>query len=369
MNAYDKAPKGRTYTGTLVRIGTNQAVEGIGTMSYPAPDAAFQQAVRGLLGANPFEIYSMEAGRVSGRKPAFSGLLSTYKHLDSALADLLGKLHGKPCWKLLGTAARERVEVYDGTLYFSDIQFPERGVRAVADEVEEALGRGYRGVKLKLGRGFKWMGKAEGLARDIEVTHAARKAAGPALKIMVDANNGYENDFEGAWKLLAETQRDDLYWLEEPFVETIDGYRRLRERMDKAGMKTRIADGENLREAASFEAYLKPPRLMDVVQLDIRTGGFVENLKLAEMARGAGAVSAPHNWGSRIGVLMGLHFSKAVGNAPMAEDDRSGCDAILEEGYSFENGFYRVSETPGLAIRVNEEVYARKYRAKEITIT
>ncbi|MSV27436.1 MAG: mandelate racemase/muconate lactonizing enzyme family protein [Bryobacterales bacterium] len=369
MNAYDKAPKGRAYDGTLVRIGTNQGLEGVGTMSYPAPDAKFQQAVRALLNANPFEIYAMNDGLVTGRKPAFASLLTEYKHLDGPLFDLLGKLHRKPCWKLMGASARERVETYDGTLYFSDVWFKDRGVAAVVDEVEEAQRQGYRGVKLKLGRGSKWMSKDEGLARDIGVVHAVRKASGPSLKIMVDANNGYRDDFEGAWKLLAETKRDEVYWLEEPFPETVEGYTRLRERMEKAGMKTLIADGENLREASQFEPYLKPNRLMDVVQLDIRTGGFIENLKLAKMAESAGAVTVPHNWGSRIGVLMGLHFAKVVANAPIAEDDRSSCDAVIAEGYSFAGGSYTVSELPGLGLRVDEEVYARNYRSKETVIS
>ena len=38
MNAYDKAPKGHTYSNTLVRVQTDQGVEGIGVMGYPVPD-------------------------------------------------------------------------------------------------------------------------------------------------------------------------------------------------------------------------------------------------------------------------------------------------------------------------------------------
>lgn len=34
MNAYDKAPKGGTYTHPLLRIETDQGVEGIGAGTY-----------------------------------------------------------------------------------------------------------------------------------------------------------------------------------------------------------------------------------------------------------------------------------------------------------------------------------------------
>ena len=40
MNAYADKPNGHTYSKTLVRISTDQGVEGIGVMDYSAPDEA-----------------------------------------------------------------------------------------------------------------------------------------------------------------------------------------------------------------------------------------------------------------------------------------------------------------------------------------
>jgi len=368
MNAYDKAPKGHTYDNTLVRIGANQNIEGVGVMAYRASDKEFIEAIRKLIGANPLEIYEMRDGRIIGPAPAFADLLNRYRHLDGPLFDLIGKLTGKPAWKLIGDSVRDRVEVYDGTLYFSDVWFRDRGVRAVVEEVEEAQKFGYRGVKLKLGRGWKWMDREEGLRRDIEVIRAARKAAGPQLKIMTDANNGYQDNRERAWRLLAETADANVYWIEEPFPENVEQYAQLREKMRRAGLKTMIADGENLQLASSFEPYLKPKRLMDVLQLDIRTSGFLENLRAAQMGEAAGAVCIPHNWGSQIGGLMGLQLSKAARNVVAAEDDRSTCDVIVAEGYEFRNGFYTVPEKPGLSIKVDEAVYRQKYQPVEIEL-
>ncbi len=369
MNSYDKAPKGHTYENTLVRVGTDAGVEGVGVMSYAGPDTAFTDALRGLIGADPVALYEHENGRITGRATAHADLLRRYKHLDGPLLDLIGKLTGRAVWQLIGDGVRDRIEVYDGTLYFSDIWFRDRGVAAVVEECQEAQGKGYGGVKLKLGRGWKWMERESGLIRDIAVVLAVRKAMGPRMKVLADANNGYQGDFARAWKLMQGTAEAKLFWMEEIFSESVQQYTELRAKMRSAGIETLIADGESAHEVADFTPYLRPQRLMDVVQLDIRTGGILENLALARMAEAAGAVSVPHNWGSQVGMLMGLHVAKAVKTVIAAEDDRSTCDAIIPEGYEFRDGGYSVPDAPGLSIRVNEDVYRLKCKPKEIVIT
>jgi L-alanine-DL-glutamate epimerase-like enolase superfamily enzyme len=368
MNSYDTAPKGHTYDNMLVRISTDAGVEGVGVMGYTASNEVFLGALRKLLGSNPFELYEMRGGRILGRSPAYTVLLNTYKHLDGPLFDLIGKLQKVPCWKLIGDSVRDRVEVYDGTLYFSDVWFRDRGVRAVVEEAEEAWKSGYRGMKFKLGRGWKWMEKKAGLERDIEVVRVVRRALGPQAKILVDANNGYRNDFEGGWRLLAETQASHLYWMEELFPENVAEYSELKDRMARAGMKTLIADGESVREPKQFEPYLKPRRLIDVLQMDIRTGGFLGNMEMARMGEEAGAVSVPHNWGSQVGLYMGLHLAKAVRSVVAAEDDRSTCDVLHPEGYSFRDGHYTISNEPGLGLRVDEPTYQGKYSARQTVV-
>ena len=368
MNSYDTAPKGHTYQNTLVRIATEQGVEGVGVMSYRGPDDEYVAGLRSLLGADPLALYVNEGGRITGRSASHAALLRKYKHLDGPLFDLIGKLSGQPVWRLLGPSVRERVEVYDGTLYFSDIWFRDRGVRAVIEEAEEAQKKGYRGIKLKLGRGWKWMDREEGLRRDIEVVRAVRKAMGPQLKIMADANNGYKDDVARAWRLMSETAEANLFWMEEIFPETVKDYTELRARMRGAGIRTLIADGESTQAAEEFAPFVKPARLIDVLQMDIRTGGYIENLAVARMAEAAGGSSVPHNWGSQAGVFLALQFARAVKCVMGAEDDRSTCDAIIAEGYEFRDGTYTVPDGPGLSLRVDEAVYRLKCKGRETVI-
>jgi D-galactarolactone cycloisomerase len=370
MNSYDKAPKGHTYVNTVLRIKTDQGVEGAGVMGYPLPDKAFLTALKTLIGANPLELYRMEGGRIVDRQPEYAPALKAYRFLDGALFDLVGKLTGKPAWQLIGEPVRDRIEVYDGTLYFSDIWFRDRGVRAVVEEAEEAQHRGYRAIKLKLGRGSKWMDKDGGLRRDIDVVRAVRKAVGPNMRIMADPNNGYKGDRERAWRLMAETAESNLYWMEEIFPEQVEEYGWLKDKMKEAGIRTLIADGENFDQPAEFDPYLKPRRLIDVLQSDIRRCGFIDNLVVARNAEPAGAVVIPHNWGSQTGVLMALQMAKVVKNITLAEDDRSTCDVFVpDEGYEFRDGMYSVPAKPGMAHHIDESVYAMKCKPNELVVS
>ena len=365
MNAYSPGPLGETYTNHLLRVFTDQGISGTGALDYSSPDKAMLDAIRSLIGTNPFDLYAMEDRRIrSSRLP----VLARYRFLDSALFDLIGRLQRVPCYELLGSPVRDRIEVYDGTIYFSDVMRPEKGLEAVVEEAEESVRSGYRAMKMKVGRTNKWMPGLAGVERDIEVVNAVRRAVGPGVKIMADANNGYRDQFDLAWRFLAETQKSNLFWIEEIFPQNVALYMRLREKMQQAGMKTFIADGEDMRSAEELRPYMNP-RLIDVTQIDIRRAGFLGNREAAEVSAGGGASCVPHNWGSQIGGLMGLHFSTAIRAAISAEDDRSRCDAIVEQGYAFKDGQYTVPKTAGLSIHVDEPVYDAKYRSKEIVIS
>lgn len=358
MNSQDDEPKRTSYANTLIRIATDVGIEGVGVMSYTTPDAAYVSDIRALVGADPEAVYEFRDGRIAGRSPNFAELLFKYKHLDGPLCDLIGKLRGVPCWKLLGESVRDRIEVYDGTLYFSDLWYRSRGVQAVVDEALEAIRSGYRGIKLKIGRGSKWMSRVDGRNRDIEVIRAVRSAIGMERKLLVDANNGYLNDLEGAFQFLEATKEQRVDWLEEVFPEDKDLYRQLRSRMQQAGIRTPIADGENMRSAADFRPWVEPERLFDYMQLDIRTGGILECREMSGIGEPHGAKAVPHNWGSQVGLLMSLHLAKTQENIVAAEDDRSTCPALIVRGYEFKDGYYTVSNEPGLGVEVDPDYYA-----------
>ena len=369
MNAYDKAPKGRTYEHTLIRIETDEGMEGIGAGTYSIADKAYADSLRALIGANLSDLYQMDGGRIVARGSRYASLLEKNRHLDGPLFDLIGKQNDRPVWQLIGDSVRERIPIYDSTIYFSDVWFKDRGISAVTDECREAVQSGFRGVKIKLGRGDKWMERKAGDERDIAIVNAVREAIGPDVKFMADPNYGYRGQFEAAWQLMYQTRAANLYWIEEIFPETVEAYTQLQEKMSAAGMKTLIAFGEHARDPNMFAPYLKPKRVVDVLQMDIRQGGFLDNIKIARMAAGAGAAAIQHNWASQIGMIMALHLSKAIENVPMAESDRSSSDVLITDGYRFEQGVMSLPAKPGLAIGIDEQVYERMCKPTEMIVT
>jgi L-alanine-DL-glutamate epimerase-like enolase superfamily enzyme len=157
--------------------------------------------------------------------------------------------------------------------------------------------------------------------------------------------------------------------MEEIFPETVENYTQLKEKLKAIGSETKLAAGEHKRDIHAFDPYLRPKRLMDVLQLDIRQGGFLDNAELARTAAQAGSIAVPHNWASQIGVIMGLHLSRAMPAVPLAESDRSTCDVLVTDGFRFHDGTFETPATPGLGIGIDEDVYKKKCQPKEIVVS
>src|SRR5579864_6801558 len=64
MNAYDTAAKGNTYTHPLIRIETNQGVEGIGAGTYRMKLDDYVPELQPLVGRNPLQLYEMAGGKI-----------------------------------------------------------------------------------------------------------------------------------------------------------------------------------------------------------------------------------------------------------------------------------------------------------------
>src|SRR5690606_29354744 len=96
--------------------------------------------------------------------------------LDGALWDLLGKTAGLPLYRLLG-GARQRVPAYhSGGLWLS------RTEKELVEEAEAFVGAGFKAVKMRLGSADP--------AVDVARVRAVRKAIGPGIRLMADANQG-----------------------------------------------------------------------------------------------------------------------------------------------------------------------------------
>ena len=370
MNAYDTVPKGYTYETTMFRVETDSGVEGIAVGSYTdLRTAAHAALLKPFIGARLSDLYTMSGGKVSGRGPKYQTLLANHRYLDVAFFDIFGKIMSKPLWALIGDLGKQRIPVYDGTIYMSDVWFKDRGIKAVVEECSEAVKSGYCGLKIKLGRGSKWMEQKSGDRRDIDVTLAVREAIGSDVTLMADPNYGYSNRYEAALALMREIRPAKLLFIEEIFPETPALYAKFQGDLRAAHDPCKIAFGEHMKDARTIEPYLVPERVVDIVQYDIRTSGIIDNVAVSRECAGVGATFTTHNWASQLGYITELHLARALGNYGITECDRSTCDVFRVEPEDLREGTVKAPSLPGLGIVVDEDVYRLKQLAGEIMVS
>lgn len=282
------------------------------------------------------------------------------------LLDAIGRLRGKPVYALFGTATRDAIDAYDSSLYFVDIA-SGKGPEAVAVVAKTICAEGYRGVKLKVGRPFKWLTGESGVTRDIDAVIAVREAIGANISLMADANDGYKGNFEAAVRFLRETSPFSLCWIEEIFPETIEDYRNLHRCLQDINADTPVADGESVRNMNSFLPFLKAGAYR-YIQPDMRTSGFSKILYAADLAAPYRVNVAPHNWMSELGKIVSMHASKIRRNIPIVEDDRY-CDLALDtSAYEFRNGQWFVPEKPGWGVELSTRYQEFARSGKEIVV-
>ena len=186
--------------------------------------------------------------------------------VDVALWDIKAKASGVPLWKLLGGSREKRIKAYNtdgGWLNWDDATVVDDCRRLV--EVD-----GYRGVKIKVG--------SENYRRDIHRVDAVRKAVGPDILLMVDANGRW--DLPTAQRFGKAISDFDVFWFEEPiWYDDVAGHARLAEAID-----TPIALGEQLYLLDHFKSFLDAKALHFVQPDAVRLGGITEWLQVADLA-------------------------------------------------------------------------------------
>lgn len=350
----------RARTALIVRVRTDQGIDGIGEcFGPPEPSAAILDHLYGpaLAGSDPLDneviwerlyVLLRDHGQKGSAIEALSGV-------DIALWDIKGKAAGLPAAKLLGGAFRTRVRAYATGFYRRGGLLGKEA--ELVREAEEHARTGFRAMKIKLGFG---------LDDDRRALRAVRRAVGEDLSLMADANHAY--DAPSAIRLGRELEEARYGWLEEPVPpEDIEGYRRVHDALDIP-----IAGGE-----AEFTRFgmrrLLADRLLDIVQPDCcGTGGLTEAKRIAALAGAFGIRTIPHVWGTRIAMAAALHLiaslpptpSALVPTEPLLEFDCSEHPlrerVVLEEIRLEDDGTVSVPEAAGLGVTLDEEFVKRE---------
>jgi L-alanine-DL-glutamate epimerase-like enolase superfamily enzyme len=289
------------------------------------------------------------------------------------LWDLVGRRAGEPVHALAAainerpSCTRLRVRCYDTSLYFDegDVDSDEAAGERIASYARASHERGHRDFKIKVGRGARWMELEKGTERDIAVVRAVREAVGPAARIMLDANNGYNLNL--ARRVLAATADRDVFWLEEPFQEDAALLAELRDWQRREGLKVLLADGESWAPDTLMEWAREG--LIDVVQYDIFRHGLTHWLATGRMLDVAGRWSAPHHFGTHYGNYASAHLAGAVERLCSIEWDEASTPGLYAPGYRITEGWVEVPNDPGFGIELDDDLFRRAVAERGFSVS
>ncbi len=329
---------------TVIKIETDTGIVGWGEAQSPVSPTTTKTIVDNLvrpliMGRDPFDIeaiWTRNYGAMRERGHPTGFYIDAIGGTDIALWDIVGKATGKPVHKLAGGRYRDKIKLYAG-IGGTD---PDN----VADLAEEHVGYGYQALKLHL------LLDADGVA---EIARAVRKRIGPKIMLMCDTH--MRQSVTSAIKLGRELEKLDFTWLESPiFPEDIPGAAALSEALDMA-----VAIGEwsrtryEMREAFERRAY-------DIVMHDIARTGITEGHRIGTIADTYNIPVAPHVGGGGIlSVASTVEYSASCSNFMIMEHSHEANaykNAITAENYGPTNGYFEVTDKPGLGIEIDQSL-------------
>ncbi|WP_104381574.1 enolase C-terminal domain-like protein [Sphingobacterium sp. HMA12] len=326
----------------ICAIKTDKGAMGWASLRGAIKDA--KQIEMELIGKKVSELFASNAGILNDRHIAF----------DIALHDLAGVILQKPVYELLGRKKPYTTDYYSGMIYFDDLEPSERpaGIARILEECRYDYEVGYRQFKLKIGRGHKWMPVKEGLQRDIDITNAVARAF-PECGILVDGNNGFTVD--QFIQYLKGIPSVNLFWIEEPFHETVSDYEKLRNYIKEAGISTLLADGEADPNPVLLKELFEK-KLLDVHLTDIEGLGFTNWRKLMPELKKIGAQASPHAWGSLLKSYYTAHLAGGLGNTVTIEGVTSTSEEVDLSGYKIQDGKLIPPSTAGFGMPLLKKI-------------
>ena len=244
--------------------------------------------------------------------------------VDIALWDLRAKRQRAPLWRVLG-GFDPRVPCYAGGI---DLDFT---LDALLKQTDENLNRGFRAIKMKVGR--------SSLHDDVARVSAMRRHLGPEFPLMVDANMRWSvDDAIRAARALAPTTP---VWLEEPTIpDDVPGHARI---VREGGLP--IAAGENLRTLHEFRALIAAGGVTYPEPDVTNCGGVTVFMKICHLAEAFNLPVTSHGAHD-----VTVHLLAAAPNRSYLEAHGFGLDRYIAEPLVLEDGLALAPDRPGHGI-------------------
>jgi galactonate dehydratase len=345
----------------FVQVQTDEGITGLGEASQGGNDEAVAAVLQGQLGPalagwNPLDVEPFfQRFKGLGASRAGATALSA---VEQALWDIAGQALGQPIWRLLGGKLRPRVWVYANINRSTWDRSPE----GFAQQARQAVGRGFRAVKLAAFDDVPRLDSPEAFATiqlGIDRVLAVREAVGPEVQVLLDCHA----HFNAAWaiRVARDLEPARLFWYEDPVPRSdLDGLARVH-----ATIEQPVATGETLFGRDGFWPLLTR-RMLDVAMPDVKhCGGIAELRRIAAMAEPAHVLVAPHNPSGPVAMAATVHACATMPNFAILEYAFGEVDwreTLVEPAESIVGGYYTVPDAPGLGVRLNEDA-ARRHRA------
>ncbi|HTO46327.1 MAG TPA: mandelate racemase/muconate lactonizing enzyme family protein [Burkholderiales bacterium] len=333
----------------LVRVQTDEGLEGIGIATSYTPIEAAVHAFRSgigelVVGADPLaperlyrKLFGLTWQRLAFEKGwSREALVRISAAVDIACWDLVGKVSGLPLYRLFG-GYRDEVPCYVTCAYYRD----GKTLSELRDEIQMLRAQGHTGFKAKAG--------GAPLDEDLERMALVREIIGDDRDLMIDVNRGWDlpTAIEGARLLEPLRPR----WLEEP-VRWADDRRELKLLAQKTAIP--LSAGESELTSYGCRALLEE-QAIEILQFDCTMmGGFTEGRKLAALCELNSVQVAPHHdcfihahivAGSPAGVIV-ESFTDPERDPLQAE--------LFEDPPKIAKGRLKLKEQPGLGLTLSE---------------
>lgn len=392
------------FNWTFVRIETDEGIQGLGECFLaPGLTAILRSLEPLLIGEDPrdvrrlfrkLQLATSGAGSVAGI------VYNAISGIEAALWDVLGQWLGVPIYRLLGGKFRDQVRIYadchagealesldevlrsrqPSWIPAQNIHAPKDYFSASADiaacspqdygrRAAAMKAQGYTALKFDLDvpgtEGFDPHNRClsnSAIDHMVALIAAVRGAVGYEIDLAADCHWRYS--VSDVIKVGRALEPFRLLWLEDPVPpESLEALRAVSSRVNIP-----VATGENLYLFEGFREILQT-HAVGIATPDLqKVGGLAVASQIAQFADNQTIPVAPHNISSPVGTLASAHFCAAIPNFLVLEFHASDVPFWndLVEGVPkpiIQKGVIKLPESPGLGVKLNEEI-ARKYARK-----
>ena len=330
-------------SSTIVKVETDEGIHGFGEATFAhffageTQDSAQSVVNRflapALMGEDPTNILSL----VDQMNTAIAGNPFAKAAVEMALWDIKGKVLQTPVYQLLGGYRRLIIPVNQSVSYGSTSEMVEETLHHVS--------RGFKTIKVYCGR--------ETPRDDLERIQQIRKAVGDGIQIYVESNQRWS--FKTVLWLLPYFEELRVLFMEQPI--SIHLRREMKVLREKSSIP--IAIDESVFSAEDV-VRAKQDEIADIMNIYVLKAGGILNAKRALDVTESVGLAAFIGSFNELGIssAAGAHLSATLLSLPypcslvgptLYEEE------ILMEPLDIREGFFYLSDRPGLGIEVDEK--------------